>query len=680
VDILLVRSNDMTIRRNYEAAIYPAVLAILNAWLCAGLFRIEYSRFLGSIESSYIAIARWSQMNWGDLTWWPLWYGGVPWENTYPPLLHWTVAAVAQLAGLSSARAYHIVVALFFCAGPVTLYGLALRLSRSLFASFIAGLVYSLASASAILIRPIRVDLGGMLLPQRLHVLVAYGEGPHIASLALLPLAVLALDRALERRTAGRVLWAALALGAVVLTNLIGAFALATAIFALLLTRADWFDRRSLRLIVNAALIGVLGWLLVAFWLPPSVLSTVSNNARYIEGDYRGAYAVLPIFFALAGGVCLLLRSILRRLGMSPALQFFALWSVLAGGVVLGRYWLNQSVVPQPHRYQLEMDMAFAATAVFALCAVAFRFSRRVKTAIAAVVLIAIAPLAYHEKRWAHGQIAPLEIARTSEYRIARWFDAHRNGARVFAPGNVSFWMNVFSGVPQVGGGVDQARLTNINLIANYFIYSGDGGGDHDAEYSILWLKASGARMVAVTGPRSTEMYHPFRNAAKFNGVLPELWRDGDDVIYDIPGPNPSLAHVVSRAELVSRAPADGIDVEPLRPYVAALGDVSRPLATMTWLNNHQVRIAANASAGQLLSLQMNWVPGWHANVNGSARPIWADALGFIVVDPGCAGLCNVDLVYDGGTEMKVARWLSLLTLAGLLGVCLWSSRRRVRN
>ncbi len=670
----------MNIRNNFTRAIYPAILAALNAWLCGGLFRVEYSRFLGSIESSYIAIARWSQMNCGDMTWWPLWYGGVPWQNTYPPLLHWSVAAMAQVAGLSPARAYHIVVALFFCAGPVTAYALAVRLSANRFVSFLAGLVYSLAPASAMLIRPIRVDLGGLLLPQRLHVLIAYGEGPHIAALAFLPLALLALDRALERRTAWRVLLAALALGAVVMINLIGAFALATSVFALLLTRAGRFDRRSIALVANAAFIGVVAWLLVFFWLPPSVLSTVSANARYVEGDYRGAYMILPVFFALAAGVCLLLRAGLRRFGMDPAVEFFAMWSVVVGGVVLGRFWLNQSVIPQPHRYQLEMDLAFAATAVFVAAALLRRLPRWTTLAIASVVLLLLTLTAYHEKRWAHQQIGSIDIRNTSEYHIAQWFGSHRNGARVFAPGNVSFWMNVFNNVPQVGGGVDQARLTNSNLIANYFIYSGDGGGEHDAEYSILWLKAAGARMVAVTGPRSTEMYHPFRNPAKFTGVLPELWRDGDDVIYGIPGPTPSLAHVVERNELVSRAPADGIDVQPLRAYVAALDDVSRPPSTMTWLNNHQVHIASTVGRGQLLSVQMNWSDGWHAFVQGAERPIWSDPLGFVVVDPACTGACRVDLVYDGGTEFKLARWLSLLTLAGLLAFGAWSSLRKARK
>ena len=175
-------------------------------------------------------------------------------------------------------------------------------------------------------------------------------------------------------------------------------------------------------------------------------------------------------------------------------------------------------------------------------------------------------------------------------------------------------------------------------------------------------------------------MYHPFRNPAKFNGVLPELWRDGDDAIYGIPGPAPSLAHVVNRGELVARAPANGIDVEPLRPYVAALDDASRPFAKMTWLNNHQIRIETTAARGQLLSVQVNDSPGWHALAGGAERPLWADGLGSIVVDPGCDGACNVELVYDGGAETKIARWLSLLTLAGLVTAGVLSSWRKARR
>ena len=72
---------------------------------------------------------------------------------------------------------------------------------------------------------------------------------------------------------------------------------------------------------------------------------------------------------------------------------------------------------------------------------------------------------------------------------------------------------------------------------------------------AVLWLKAFGVDAVAVSGPRSREFFKPFRNPRKFDGLLPELWRDGDDVIYRVPRRSTSLAHVVRPADLAPRRP-----------------------------------------------------------------------------------------------------------------------------
>ena len=54
----------------------------------------------------------------------------------------------------------------------------------------------------------------------------------------------------------------------------------------------------------------------------------------------------------------------------------------------------------------------------------------------------------------------------------------------------------------------------------------------------------------------------------------------GDDVIYRVPRRSAGLAHVMRQGDLAARQPVNGIDIEPVRPYVAALEDASRPLAT----------------------------------------------------------------------------------------------------
>jgi hypothetical protein len=68
-----------------------------------------------------------------------------------------------------------------------------------------------------------------------------------------------------------------------------------------------------------------------------------------------------------------------------------------------------------------------------------------------------------------------------------------------------------------------------------------------------------------------------------------------------------------------------------------------------------------------MLSIQITYAPGWHALVNGTGRPVQKDGLGLIVLDPACHGPCTVEMFYDGGTELTVARMASLTVMLGVL-------------
>src|SRR5271156_6688842 len=93
----------------------PFALFGINLYICRELFRTEYLNRMGSIEAAYISLARYIQENARDLSWFPTWYDGIPYQNAYPPLLHWVVALVANISGRSSALAYHAVVAFLYC-------------------------------------------------------------------------------------------------------------------------------------------------------------------------------------------------------------------------------------------------------------------------------------------------------------------------------------------------------------------------------------------------------------------------------------------------------------------------------------------------------------------------------------------------------------------------------------
>jgi hypothetical protein len=92
-------------------AALAALLAAANAFVCWKLFFTEYTNQMASIEGAFIAFARYTRDNFGDLTWFPLWFGGMPYHNVYGPVFHHAVAAAALAAGVSPALSFHALAA-----------------------------------------------------------------------------------------------------------------------------------------------------------------------------------------------------------------------------------------------------------------------------------------------------------------------------------------------------------------------------------------------------------------------------------------------------------------------------------------------------------------------------------------------------------------------------------------
>src|SRR5260370_36724282 len=80
----------------------------------------------------------------------------------------------------------------------------------------------------------------------------------------------------------------------------------------------------------------------------------------------------------------------------------------------------------------------------------------------------------------------PLNLSDTIEFRMARWFDQNARGARVFAPGNVSLWMNMFTNTPQIAGCCENGVPSVEHRVATYTIYTGQNAGADDTKTSIL--------------------------------------------------------------------------------------------------------------------------------------------------------------------------------------------------
>jgi hypothetical protein len=650
-------------RARLNSLILAAVLFVLNLWMVRSLLTAEFLNQMSSIEGAYIGLARYIAGNWPDLSWFPLWYGGVPFQNTYPPLLHLTVAAVSKLLGMTPALAYHAVTAIFYSLGPVTLFFLALRISKSRVYSFAAAMLYSLSSPSAFLIPAIRWSMGSVWRARRLECLVRFGEGPHVAAMTLVPLALLLLVVAFEKR---RPLWwvlAGMAASGVALTNWLGAFALAIAIPAWLLSRQDTNARHWLA----AAAAGTYAYLLACPWIPPSTVLGVQRNEMFIGGQVSGTLTRLACA-AGTGLAVILLRRALFRYKAPAALRFSVLFLAPFACLTLSAEWLGLTLLPQARRCHLEMEMGIALTAAFAAKLILDGTKPRVRmVAACALMLAAIYPaVKYH--RYAQRLIERIDIRQTIEYREAEWFRTHMHGRRVFAPGSVGFFLNAFTDTPQFNGGFYAAVLDPAFFHFSYQITSGDAAGAQEGRIAELILKAAGVDAIGVSGAGSREAFKDFHNPKKFEGILPEVWRDGADSIYLVPRRSASLAHVIRKTDLPARRIVNGLDIEPLRAYVRAMDDPSLPAAEMNWRNRQSATIQARMAKDQILAVQVSYHPGWTARVNGDPRPVTPDKIGQIVIEPGCAGACVVEIAYDGGMEMRVARVISWSALTA--GLC----------
>jgi hypothetical protein len=409
--------------------------------------------------------------------------------------------------------------------------------------------------------------------------------------------------------------------------------------------------------------ISVAAYALASPWIPPSTIAVIQENARTIEGDFRLVDQALPRWLAIMLLGLVWIKVMVRRLGLH--FQFSIFFAYLMCVLTLMYAWAKISIVPQPIRYHLEMEMALSLVLAFTAYAIFKRTPKWVAyAAMAALLILLIKPMRQTRRYSRDFLLQAIDIQKTTEWKTAQWLNQNWRGGRVMVPGSTSFWLTAFTDTPELAGGFEQGTTNPTIRIALYGIYTGETAGTRDAEFSILWLKSLGVEAVAVSGPNSGEFYKPFRDPKKFEGVLEAIWRDGDDVFYRVSA-NGSLAHVVPRASLVARTPYNGVDVDPLRPFVAALE--SRPAADFRWTNSRSATVDANVTPGDVVHVQIAWHRGWHAIVNGARRAIEKDNIGLMAIDPGVTGACRIELNYDGGREMRIAHWLSALSVISLV-------------
>jgi len=657
-------------------AICAAALFAINAYLCHELFGTEITKQTGSIEAAFISFSRWLMDHAGDWRWFPMWVNGIPVRQVYNPALHVTIAELAKIVGWTTPHAYHFVTAAAYCLGPVTLFWLCYRATYNLGLAILAGALYSLISPSVFLFPALRADLGGWLFARRFQTLVVYGEGPHMTDLMMLPLAIWLVDEAVTGRKWFFVLAAPFGLAALVLTNWTGTTGASFAFAAYSLSKFGAEKTGGSRPAHWPTLvgIGVIAYLFASPWVPPSLIRSVQASTAGMDtvaSPTSKVLLVLALGLVIAG-----FHFGFSRYRTQSWARFFVYYALISGLVVGAKTLFGLSLVPIGYRFHLELEMALAGVIAYGAVYAGRRLPRRARIVALCVLAIAGAVQVRNYRRYARRITEPVDFPKTVEYKMAEWFASNMKDQRVFAPGTVSYWMNLYSDVPQFFGCCDQSVRNEEVRIATYVIYSGDGTGDRDGEIATTWLKAYGVHAVGVAATGSSQLGQPYHNPHKFDGLLPEGWRDGESVVYRIPGQTDSLAHVVSRSEIVTAHPVNGVDVGPLLPLVAALERENKKPdggASLRWINSHEFEITAQTGPDETLFVQETYDPGWRAVESDRELKVVPDALGLMTIEPGAAGRHVIRMQYGSSREDTLARGAHFAGVLLLLG---WAVRR----
>ncbi|MGA2271366.1 MAG: hypothetical protein ABSH44_23115 [Bryobacteraceae bacterium] len=656
----------MKLSRRKEILLDFLLVFLYTAMLIRPYFKARYTDKWASIESTFIADARFLSEHWPHPQWQPLWYAGTRFDYIYPPAVRYGTAVISKVTGFWPVKAYHSYVAFFYAVGIAGVYLLMRVGSRSRGSAYLGALATSLMSPIFLFLPRFRGD-AWMLQPQRLGVLVKYGEGPHMSALALIPIALAFTWLALEKRRPWAVALAAALSAGVAANNFYGATALA--VFYPILVWSFWITRQEKRIVIPAVAIPILAYGLTAFWMVPSYVKVTAENMKYVaeHGTTWSLWVAVVVAVAFAVTTDKFARAQPERT-----------WAVFIAGCVvffslnvLGNFYFNFRVTGEPLRLLPELDMIYIMAVVLILRWMWNRPSIALNGVALVIVVAALwTTKGYVRHAWHMFPLWP-DYQNRIEYRITDWLWKNMPDARAYPSGSVRFWYDTWHDLAQLGGGSDQGLLNGELAPAQWETNLGA-----KAEPAILWMQCMGVGAIYVSDKRSQEMFKDFEHPQKFAGVLPVVYDDQQgNTIYKVPRRYAARARVVETGKLNAlKPPRANDDVEYLGAYadVVEKGPDSPP--TLTREGTDAMRVRATVEPGQSIVVQESWDPAWHAWAGGNPLPVRKDAMGFMAVDPP-PGDQEIRLAFVTPLENRVGRVVTLATFLALLSLVVFGMR-----
>ena len=642
------------------------LLFVLAATLVAPVFKLKYGLYnWSSIESTFIADARFIMDHGPNPIWQPLWYMGTRFDYIYPPAIRYGTAGVSKVLGVIPAKGYHIYIAFFYCFGIAGVYLFTRIASRSRSSGLLAAIATMLVSPAFLFMKEMRYDSMNHM-PQRLWALMRYGEGPHVTSLAWIGFALAFGWLALERWRPVCIVLAAISCAMVVSNNFYGATALAMflplAIWCLYIALDDF------KVFYRAALICILGYGLTAMWLTPSFLKITLRNMQFVSqpgNPWSKVVAAVSIvaFVALTHYKFRGRREWTYRLLVFSALYFFCL-------NVLGQYFWNFRVIGEPLRLVPELDLAILLACVVGVQWLWDRPRMLYRIAAAAIVFVCLGTsYKYVRRPWELyvKEGAPFERV---EYRVQDWIAKNIPNERVMVAGSIRFWFNAWNDIAQLGGGSDQGILNPASKTPQWEIVLGD-----KAEPSINWMKLLGVDSIVVMDKTSQEEYKDYQFPEKFKGKLPVLFDDKKgNVIYRVPRRYPGLARVVDCAKLDALPVLmDNLTNDQVKDYLEVFENGPEAPAQTWWESTEVFHVKTHLEKNQCIITQVSYDKSWHGY--SGLNPVGArlDRLGLLRIDA-WEGDHDIRMEFRLPFENIAGRFITMLTL---IAMCVLVARRR---
>lgn len=621
---------------------------ILNALCILPWFLGDSPSNLTSIEVSYVSMGRFLVEHFPHLSWAPYWYLGFPFHLFYTPFLPISEAILHKILPLISLwQAYRIITGLAFCLAPVTLFLFVWYLTKRPLTSAFSSLLYSFGptvfyfvlSTGEVAADRISSNFWD---PRRFVILQRWGEGPHLVSLVFLPLAGLLYVKALKTKTFLSCLLTAIFVALTALTNAVGFYGLAILLLVIFFSDLTQKDANFEEKIKVSMATAFLSFGLVSFWYNLSFIGSFFREGGEVFKNYLSLF---PWGFILGLWVVVGIYFIFQKLVKSLVLKVGLLWFAVMFLIVFIYYTssppelseLRLEFAPQALRLLTEADMGFSILAgamLFSLFHWVEKKGRVFKFSTTFLELVLICGLLLYSRPFfpiAQKAAQPtVDLGETAEYEIATLLKDRvdgKKGERVFLAGNYAFYLNYFTDVWQLRGGLYQAMTHPWPEHVYYQVRFGK-----DPEITKAWLAAINTKYIVVNTGASREFFKEYKVLDKF-GIFKSIYEENGDIIYKIPLSNDSPVKIVDLASLARlESPQKADDKKPLMAYAEWLDQKDSSGVVFRMENHNLYKILAQVREGEGVLVQMTYDPGFKAIAFGRRIKITKDPLGFMIL------------------------------------------------